>query len=74
MMKEDDAFLDRCQFCITSVFLSEFLNLINAPKTSLCWNNAHNVTQQFNIQGVFESCAEILTTSYWLHVELGKNI
>jgi PAS domain-containing protein len=26
------------------------------------------------IQGVFESCAEILTTSYWLHVELGKNI
>jgi hypothetical protein len=27
-----------------------------------------------NIQGVFEMCAEILTTSYWLHVELGKNI
>jgi hypothetical protein len=27
-----------------------------------------------NIQGDFESCAEILTTSYWLHVELGKNI
>jgi hypothetical protein len=27
-----------------------------------------------SIQGVFESCAEILTTSYWLHVELGKNI
>jgi hypothetical protein len=26
------------------------------------------------IQGVFESCAEILTTSYWLHVEFGKNI
>jgi hypothetical protein len=26
------------------------------------------------IQGVFESCAEILTTSYWFHVELGKNI
>jgi hypothetical protein len=26
------------------------------------------------IQGVFESCAEILTTSHWLHVELGKNI
>jgi hypothetical protein len=24
------------------------------------------------IQGVFESCAEILTTSYWLHVELCK--
>jgi hypothetical protein len=25
-----------------------------------------------NIQGVFESCADILITSYWLHVELGK--
>jgi hypothetical protein len=29
---------------------------------------------QMHIQGVFESCAEILSTSYWLHVELGKNI
>jgi hypothetical protein len=26
------------------------------------------------IQGGFESCADILITSYWLHVELGKNI
>jgi hypothetical protein len=26
------------------------------------------------LQGVFGSCAEIFTTSYWLHVELGKNI
>jgi hypothetical protein len=26
------------------------------------------------IQGVFEMRALILTTSYWLHVELGKNI
>jgi hypothetical protein len=25
-------------------------------------------------QGVIESCTDILTTSYWLHVELGKNI
>jgi hypothetical protein len=28
----------------------------------------------FNIQGISEMRAEILTTSYWLHVELGKNI
>jgi hypothetical protein len=28
----------------------------------------------FKIQGVIESCADIPTTSYWLHVELGKNI
>jgi hypothetical protein len=27
-----------------------------------------------NLQGVIESCTDILTTSYWLHVELGKNI
>jgi hypothetical protein len=27
-----------------------------------------------NIQDVIESCTDILTTSYWLHVELGKNI
>jgi hypothetical protein len=27
-----------------------------------------------NIQGVIESCTDILTTSYWLHVELGKNL
>jgi hypothetical protein len=26
------------------------------------------------IQGVIESCIDILTTSYWLHVKLGKNI
>jgi hypothetical protein len=27
-----------------------------------------------SIQGDFESCADILITSYWLHVELGKNV
>jgi hypothetical protein len=27
-----------------------------------------------NLQGVFEMRAQILTMSYWLHVELGKNI
>jgi hypothetical protein len=26
------------------------------------------------VQGVIEICTDILTTSYWLHVELGKNI
>jgi hypothetical protein len=25
-----------------------------------------------DIQGVIESCTDILPTSYWLHVELGK--
>jgi hypothetical protein len=27
-----------------------------------------------DVQDVIESCTDILTTSYWLHVELGKNI
>jgi hypothetical protein len=26
------------------------------------------------LQGDFESCADILITSYWLHVELEKNV
>jgi hypothetical protein len=26
------------------------------------------------VQSVIESCTDILTTNYWLHVELGKNI
>jgi hypothetical protein len=35
----------------------------------------HSVNLNINfIQGVIESCTDILTTSYWLHVELGKNI
>jgi hypothetical protein len=32
------------------------------------------ISDEIIIQDDFESCAEILTTSYWLHVELGKNI
>jgi hypothetical protein len=28
----------------------------------------------YYIQSVIESCTDILTTSYWLHVKLGKNI
>jgi hypothetical protein len=31
-------------------------------------------TMYLPIQGVFEMRAEILITSYWLRVELGKNI
>jgi hypothetical protein len=35
---------------------------------ALIFSTAYNI-----IQGDFESCADILITSYWLHVELGKN-
>jgi hypothetical protein len=31
------------------------------------------VSEYTYIQGVIESITNILTTSYWLHVELGKN-
>jgi hypothetical protein len=33
--------------------------------------NYTRILQQY-IQGVIESCTDILSTSYWLHVELGK--
>jgi hypothetical protein len=32
------------------------------------------IINNYVIQGDFKSCADILITSYWLHVELGKNI
>jgi hypothetical protein len=31
-------------------------------------------SQKLDYTGDFESCADILITSHWLHVELGKNI
>jgi hypothetical protein len=34
----------------------------------------HLAQIDFKLQGVFESCAKILTTRSWLHVELGKTI
>jgi hypothetical protein len=37
-------------------------------------NNNNELTDKQDIQGVIESCTDILTMSYWLHVELGKNI
>jgi hypothetical protein len=36
--------------------------------------DVNKVNRFRDIQGDFESCADILITSYWLHVELGKNI
>jgi hypothetical protein len=32
------------------------------------------VRRMVAVQGDFESCADILITSYWLHVELRKNV
>jgi hypothetical protein len=34
--------------------------------------NPHGI--HIYIQGVIESCTDILTTNYWLHVELGKKL
>jgi hypothetical protein len=50
-------------------FQTEFLKLMDYG-----WDQMVNQDIQPDIQAVFESCAEILTTSYWLYVELGKNI
>jgi hypothetical protein len=36
--------------------------------------NFDKIEYRVPIQGDFESCADILITSYWLHVELGKNV
>jgi hypothetical protein len=54
--------------------------VITIPSLEIFLFCQHNSTGGGNlelsqaIQGDFESCAEILTTSYWLHAELGKNI
>jgi hypothetical protein len=34
----------------------------------------NNMVRYMSIQGVIEKHGIILTTSYWLHVELGKNM
>jgi hypothetical protein len=60
----------KVNFCFSSV-MGYVIFLIKMKKTSmlqLCEN------REIVILGVFEMRAEILTTSYWLHVELGKNI
>jgi hypothetical protein len=37
-------------------------------------NKTNKKTRHVRIQGVTEMYGKILTTSYWFHVELGKNI
>jgi hypothetical protein len=42
---------------------------------SVCYSISSTGTDlTINIQGVIQSCTDIFTTCYWLHVELGKNI
>jgi hypothetical protein len=40
----------------------------------ICSKSVNAEATRSRIQGVFEMRAHILITSYWLHVELGKNI
>jgi hypothetical protein len=61
-----------------SLAIATPLNLHNKKKRRKI-DYIHNYTYLLRylkdiIQGVIESCTDILTTSYWLHVELGKNI
>jgi hypothetical protein len=37
-------------------------------------NKKETVIAKKYVQGFIESCTDILTTNYWLHVELGKKI
>jgi hypothetical protein len=62
------------QGCIKNAQLTEMG--VNNPIVSLNDANSDFVSemQTFVIQGVFEMRAQILITSHWLHVELGKNI
>jgi hypothetical protein len=48
-------------------YILSLYEIVNRNQKARRANKAH-------IQGVFEMHAQILTTSYWLHVELGKNI
>jgi hypothetical protein len=54
------------------LFVSLVLFLDCAGRFCLC--NKFLFFFFFKIQGVIESCTDILITSYWFHVELGKNI
>jgi hypothetical protein len=51
-------------------------NLYSSPTNEFFYRHFKDTLYIINmyIQGVIESCTDILTTSYWLHVELGKNI
>jgi hypothetical protein len=53
--------------CVNGVY-----SLIHIILIIFIWSGNH--TFYYYVQGVIESCTDILTTSYWLHVELGKNI
>jgi hypothetical protein len=48
------------------------VKLLQEILTCLIRNATKDVV--LDIQGVFEMRAKVLITSYWLHVELGKNI
>jgi hypothetical protein len=51
------------------------LLIISLASPNMCFYFDDNLSSLvFEIQGDFESCADILITSYWLHVELGKNV
>jgi hypothetical protein len=52
----------------------EFAGLSFTNVLGICEFFKKNVIPFENIQGVFEMRAQILTTSYWLHVELRKHI
>jgi hypothetical protein len=56
--------------------LTQKINCETITRGSVICRNMPHYTQKRSavIHGDFESCADILITSYWLHVEFEKNI
>jgi hypothetical protein len=58
--------------------LSVYTSFYAVSRSDISYKRSYFLISQLSkllyIQGVFESCAQILTMSYWLHVEFGKNI
>jgi hypothetical protein len=62
--------------CATRIAISLALSMQVETSLHYCLAQITSISYVLlpKIQGVFEMGTEILITSYWLHVELGKNI
>jgi sphingomyelin phosphodiesterase acid-like 3 len=59
------------------IIVGQFFGHLHSDTFRVIYGERGKTTKTFficNIQGVIEIYGIILTTSYWLHVELGKNI
>jgi hypothetical protein len=63
-------YISKTKTCLKKIFV---FNLYSSSPTNEFFKDSLYIINMY-IQGVIASCTNILTTSYWLHVELGKNI